>query len=256
VLGVLAIVAVVVVAVPTHGVPNASSKGNEGPAQLASTTKVHLSAADRRAIDAALDAWVPAGMARRDMARAWALSGPELKASSSLAAWRKGDTAIPYFLPKEQSFHHWQTIDVGQGYVIFNLLMHPKDTKLGSSWVFSGQAVKQHGHWLVNRMYTVAIMKPPTGGKLNEVGPADFAAPPSQGRPDQAKSVLGGLGILPAVGIFAIVLLIPIGVGIGALVRARRWRRHVRQSDRTSLPPLPSGYLRSSDEEREPAGKR
>jgi hypothetical protein len=253
---VLVTVVAVVALIPTHGPPNAKPKGNEGPAQLASTSKVRLKAADRRAIDAALDAWVPAGMARLDIARAWELSGPEMRSGSTLATWRKGDTPIPYFVPKERTFHHWQTIDVGTGYVIFNLLMHPKDPKQGSSWVFSGQAVKEHGRWLVNRMYTIAIMKPPTGGKLHEVGPADFAPPPGQSGSGGSKAVLGGIGILPAVVIFGLILLIPFGVGAVALLRARRWRRHVRQSDRTSLPPLPSGYLRSSDEEREPAGKR
>ena len=250
------VVAGVFTLIPSHGPPPGKVVGNEGPAQLASSGSVHLEPADRRAIDAALDAWVPAGMARRNIARAWDLSGPEMRSGSTLAAWRKGDTPIPYFLPKEQSFHNWQTIDVGQGYVIFNLLLHPRNQKLGSSWVFSGEAVKQDGKWLVNRMYTIAIMKPPRHGKLNEIGPADFAAPPSGSRPAQTKAVLGGLGILPAVAIFAVILLIPVGVLVIALVRRRRWRKHVRASDRTTLPPLPSGYLRSSDEDREPAGRR
>jgi hypothetical protein len=254
VLAVLAVVVAAVTLVPTHGPPDARPRGKEGPARLASTTRFHLKAADRRAIDAALDDWVPAGMARLDVARAWALSGPEMRSGSTLATWRKGDTPIPYFVPKERTFHHWQTIDVGAGYVIFNLLMHPKDARQGSSWVFSGQAVKEHGRWLVNRVYTIAIMKPPRNGKLNEVGPADFAPPPGQARPGRAKAVLRGFGILPAVAIFAIVLAIPVAVGVGALLRARRWRRHVRESDRTSLPPLPSGYLRSSDEHRTPVG--
>jgi hypothetical protein len=47
------------------------------------------------------------------------------------------------------------------------------------------------------------------------------------------------------VSIIGLVLLIPLGLGIGAFVRARRWRRMVRASGRTELPPLPTGYAKS-----------
>ena len=73
-----------------------------------------------------------------------------------------------------------------------------------------------------------------------------------QGAPETVKH---NLGMLPIALILALVFLVPLGVGVGALVRARRWRRHVRTESRTSLPPLPSGYLRTTEERRDQAEK-
>ena len=239
--------------VPGHEPPVGKTTADEGAAQLAAP-RARLVPADRQAIDDTLDAFIPGGMERHDVAAAWALAGPEMKSSSSLASWKRGSSPIPYFLAREKTFHHWQTIDVGRRSVIFNLLLHPVRRSVGS-YVFSGQVVKLRGRWLVNRLYTIAIMKPPTRTGLHEVGPADFAAPIGTGPSPPAKAVLGGLGIVPVVSVLALALLIPLSLGVLALVRARRWRRHVRSTGRTELPPLPSGYLRSDEQSRDPSGQ-
>ena len=106
--------------------------------------------------------------------------------------------------------------------------------------MFSGQVVKQGNQWLVNRIYTIAIMNPVTK-KTHEVGPADFVAPPPSSQTPNGKSTIK-VGILPVVGILALILLIPLSFGVIALVRARRWKRMVRASSKTELPPLPSSY--------------
>jgi hypothetical protein len=106
--------------------------------------------------------------------------------------------------------------------------------------VFSGEVVKRGDQWLVNRMYTIAIMNPVTK-KTHEIGPADFVAPPPSSRTPSTKSTVS-IGIVPVLGILALILLIPLSFGVVALVRARRWRRMVRANARTELPPLPSGY--------------
>jgi hypothetical protein len=187
-------------------------------------------------------------MERRDMATAWALAGPELRGGSRLADWRANTSPIPYYLPRETTFHTWQTVDLGPRYVTFNLLLHPRRRSTGD-YVFSGQVVKHRGRWLVNRLYTIAIMKPPNRHGPQEVGPADFAAPSGNAQNEPSKPPLWRrFGIVPAVTLFAFILLIPICVGMLALLRARRWRRRVRASDRTALPPLPSGYLRPPEE--------
>lgn len=238
--------------IPEHKPGNAAPAGTEGPAQMAVTTKTALASADRTAIDAVLDRFIPAGMERRNPTLAWALAGPELKAATTLADWRRDNTPIPYYLPKEKTFHAWRTIDVGPRYVIFNLLLHPLHPDRIGTYVFSGEMVKPGGRWLVNRLYTIAVMNSPAFSTTHELGPADFAAPGAagQGSPETVKH---GFGILPIALLLALVIIVPVGVGIGALVRARRWRRHLRTEARTSLPPLPSGYLREAEERRDPA---
>jgi hypothetical protein len=217
------------------------------PAQVAETVRRTLGAADRRAIDATLDRFLPAGMERRDAATAWKLAGPELRSGSTLAQWRAGTSPIPYYLPRETTFHEWRTIEVGRRYVVFNLLLHSRHPRRIGSYVFSGQVVKQHGRWLVNRLYTIAIMNPPQYTTTHELGPADYASAGAHGHGSPDKPLLGHVGIAPALGILALVLLVPLSIGGVAVVRARRWRRHVRASDRRTLPPLPSGYLKGPE---------
>lgn len=229
--------------IPSHGPSAPGPTGNEGPAQLASATpKVKLTRADRRQIDAVLDRFLPAAMERKDPAAAWALAGPELRSGSTLAEWRRGSSPVPYYRARETTFHSWQTVDVGPQYVVFNLLVHPaKGSKL-APYVFSGEVVKQRGRWLVNRLYTIAIMNPPSRtSQTREVGPADFAAPSGSStaavhpRPNSSR-------ILPVLAVLAAIVLVPLSLGIVALRRARRWRRQIRSSGRRELPALPSRY--------------
>jgi hypothetical protein len=238
--GVVVAVALTAVLIPSRHAPSPKPTGKEGPAQLAVVTPLHISKADRRAIDRTLDRFVPAGVARKSPATAWALAGPELRSGSTLAAWKAGSSPIPYYPVLEKTFHTWRTIDVGPRYVVFNLLVHAQPTSGLGSYVFSGEVVKQGNQWLVNRIYTIAIMNPVTK-KTHEVGPADFVAPPPSSRTPNGKSTIK-VGILPVVGILALILLIPLSFGVIALVRARRWKRMVRASSKTELPPLPSSY--------------
>jgi hypothetical protein len=235
-----AAVGLLVVLIPNHAPPSPKATGTEGPAQLAVAASVRVSKSDRRAIDRTLDRFVPAGVARKSPATAWALAGPELKSGATLAAWEAGSSPIPYYPVREKTFHTWRTIDAGPRYVVFNLLLHARPASHLGSYVFSGEMVKQGNQWLVNRIYTIAIMNPVTK-KTHEVGPADFAAPPPASQTPTNKSTIGA-AILPVVSILALILLVPLSFGAVALVRARRWRRLVRERSGTELPPLPSGY--------------
>lgn len=235
-------IAAVFALIPSHGPSAPGPTGDEGPAQLASAApKVKLTKDDRRAIDASLDRFLPAAMERKDPAAGWALAGPEMKSGSTLAAWRKGDSPVPYYQAREQTFHDWQTIDTGKGYVIFNLLVHPaKGSKL-APYVFSGEVVKQDGRWLVNRLYTIAIMNKPTKhNPMPERGPADFAAGASAGAQANPDTASHKSSILPVLGIFALVALLPLALAVIALRRYRRFRRQT--AGRSEIPTLPSRY--------------
>jgi hypothetical protein len=237
-------VAAVFALIPSHAPSAPGPVGNEGPAQLASNTpKVRLTKADRRAIDAVLDRFLPAAMERKDPAAGWALAGPELKSGSTLAQWRRGTSAVPYYDARETTFHDWQTIDVGPRYVIFNLLLHPGKGSQLAPYVFSGEVVKEDGRWLVNRLYTIAIMNRPSKTKqMPEVGPADFNAPSSSATAPTDRARAKTTRIVPVLGLLALILLVPLALGLIALHRARSWRRRVRSSGRQEIPALPSRY--------------
>jgi hypothetical protein len=237
--------------VPDHKPANGAPAKNAPPAKLV-TQSTYVSPSDRRAINATLDRFIPAALDRTSPKTAWDLSGPGLTGGSTLRQWRHGTSPIPYYPARGKTFHSWTTIDSGPGYVDFNLLVHPKRGAKESSWVFSGEMTKRHGRWVVNGLYTIAVMARPDKHGRHEVGPADFAAgaaaqsgenggPPPTGRGGLGKMWLAVIG-----GVILLVLLFPLGFGFVSLIRSRRARRNYRSSASQSLPPLPRSIRSSS----------
>jgi hypothetical protein len=247
--------ALVVLLLPSKSPPPVTAPlSTPGVGQLAAAPKLEVSAATRRAIDATLDRFIPDAVAQKNLRAAWALAGPELHSAQTFAQWRAGTTPIPYYPAAGTTFHDWQTIEVGRRYVILNILIHPTPGAKVSPYEFSGEVVERNGHWLVNRLYTIAIFNRPTK-TTHEIGPADFAAPAPGGATPSGHATLGRAGIFPVVGVLLLVLLVPLSVAGIALVRARRWRRQVRAAGHTDLPPLPKRYLRERSERPESASR-
>ena len=222
----------------TPGSPEAV--GNEGPAQTVAQNTARLTRVDRREIDSVLDRFIPAAVERKNLALGWSLAGPEFRASSSLAQWKAGNSPVPYYPARGSKFHGWSVTDVEPGQVIFSLLVHPRPGAKIASYTFAGQMLRQHGHWLVNRLYTTAIFNP-VRGSTHEVGPADFQAP-GAGSTSPTKTRLSKSWLIPIVGVMSLVVVVPLCLGLVLLVRSRRRRRQIAASGGTELPPLPSTF--------------
>jgi hypothetical protein len=219
-----------------HGgkAPNPAPPKSALPAQVAQrSTKVTRS--ERRAIDWTLDHFLRAGLDGSAPATAWRLAGPEMKAGSSLREWRAGTSPIPHVPTRETTFHGWTVDDAGPHHVVFDhLVVHPRHGPRTTSWILAGEVVKRGSNWLVNGLYTIAIMRP------HQVGPADFAAPPvsSEPAPRAASGTLGKEWLLVVGGLLGLALLFPLGYAVVSGVRSRRSRRRFAQG-RQELPPLP-----------------
>ena len=248
-----AIVAVMVL-VPGGKTPSPEVAKNAPRAQAVSQS-TYVSPADRRAINKTLDRFVPAALGRNAPQTAWNLSGPGLKGATTLQQWRHGTSPVPYYPPRDKTFHSWKTVDAGPGYVNVNLLVHPQSGHgpKGSSEVFSVQMVKHGGRWVVNGLYTTAVFARPTKSGRHEIGPADFAAgPAAQGSGGGAPAQTGKRGALSTTWLFAaggaivLALLFPLGLAVVSAVRSRRARRLYMRSDPRSLPPLPRSVQAAS----------
>ncbi|MGZ4340177.1 MAG: hypothetical protein ACXVQ3_08980 [Gaiellaceae bacterium] len=231
----VAAVTLVIMLVPERSRIAGEVTVDEGPAQLADTHHYRITKVDRGKIDALLDRFVPAAVERRSAATAWALAGPELRASSSLAQWRAGNSPVPAYPARGEHFHYWTTIDVGKDYVLFNILLHPRAGKKIPSFEFSGEAIRAGDGWLVNRLYTIATFSHPSSKSARVVGPNDFAASGGSASPATQHSRLSHVWILPVLGIVGGVLLLPLVLGAVAVVKARRFRRATAGR---ALPPL------------------
>jgi hypothetical protein len=228
-----------ILSIPSPKHENVNPTGNEGPADTVAQTNVRLTGADRQAIDDLLAKFVPAAVGRQSATTAWALAGPELKAASTLAQWKRGVSPVPAFPVRERTFTGWPTIDVEKNEVTLSLLVHPKPSAsdLGD-YTFAVQAIRSKGRWLINRLYTIAINHPVRNGK-HELGPADFQAPSSYAQPPEAKPELGSSWLLPIVGILLIALVAPLVIGGTLFVRSRRRKRALVSEE---MPSLPSSY--------------
>lgn len=255
VLGVAGAIAAVLALVHGGKTPSAAPPKNAPRAQLVKQSK-YVSPADRRAINKTLDQFVPAALDRSAPATAWRLAGPDLKGGTTLRQWRNGTSPIPYYPARGKTFHGWTVVDAEPNSVDFSLLVHPRRGTQTSSWVFSGQMIKRDGRWLVNGMYTAAIMVRPDKHGRHEVGPADFAAgaAASSGQggapPPSGSARLGKTWLIILVLGISLALLFPIGFGTVSALRSRRSRMRYARSQSRTLPPLPSRAQGTS----EPAG--
>lgn len=231
----------VILAIPSPRKENVNPTGAEGPAQTIPQTNLPLKPSDRHAIDAVLAKFIPAAVGRGNADQAWALAGPGLKAASTLAEWKKGNSPVPSYPVRERTFTGWPTKDVERNLVVLSLLVHPlAGSKLGD-YTFSVTAVKQRSQWLINQIYTIAINNPVRGSQ-HEVGPLDFGAPGAGSNSSSTKPRLGSSWLLPIVGILSLVIVIPLSLGIVVFVRSRRRRRKLVSSGQSELPPLPSTF--------------
>jgi hypothetical protein len=230
-------IAAVAVLVPNHTAPSAPAGTNSlkiPTAHHSTSHPIRLTRADRRGIDATLDKFIPAAVGKSSGATAWSLAGPELKAASTRAQWIHGTTPVPYYPVAGKTFHGWNTTYVSKNSVEFDLLVEPRIHSHYGSWVFTGEMVRRHSHWLVNRLYPTAMMRP-VRGTQHEIGTADFGAPAASGATTNGHGRLSGVWLLAILGAIVLALLFPIGFGVTSLVR----NRHRRARTDRALPPLP-----------------
>jgi len=218
-------IALVVTLVPERSSIEDTITADEGPAQLADTHVYHLTRSDRTKIDTLLDEFIPAAVERRSAETAWALSGPELRAYSSVAQWRAGNSPVPQYPARGTTFHYWTVVYVGKREVLFNILLHPRPKVVVPSYEFSGQVIRHGTGWRVNRLYTIATFSHPSAKRTQVVGPNDFAAPAGTPSPATNHARLSRVYAIPLFLIFGGAILFPLVFGAAAFLRGRRFKR-------------------------------
>ena len=218
-------IALVVALVPERSSIEDTVTVDEGPAQLADTHVYHLTPADRSKINTLLDRFIPASVERRSAATAWALAGPELRASSSVAQWQAGNSPVPEYPARGKTFHYWTVVYVGKSEVLFNILLHPRPDRKIPSYELSGQVIRHGADWRVNRLYTIATFSHPSAKRAQVVGPNDFGAPASNPSPATNHARLSRVYAIPLFVIFGGAILLPLGFGAVAFMRGRRFKQ-------------------------------
>jgi hypothetical protein len=177
----------------------------------------------RRALNALLDTFIPAVIARRNLAAGWNLVTPD--ARGSRADWMRGTTPFQTYDARIEPFHGW-TLNYSYpddvGFDIFVAPRNPKDV----SMAFRGEAKKIAGKWKIAVFYPQATFQP--AGKRAAVW-ADKDLQPQAAAATATSGRLSATWLLLPVGFVGAVVAIALSF---VLVRMLRRRARVKQIER------------------------
>jgi len=191
--------------------------------------QVPVSAADRKAIDALLDEFVPDAIERKDPSAAYSLATPSLQHQATKAQWRQG--SIPGSTPfdaKHVGFHSWSANYSFRNEVSLDLQLEPRDPHTFGPTSFRIDVKRRGGRWLVDSIYTVRVLPPQVGPQAQPTkAPTGKPQPaPDNGlksRISQRWWIVIGLAI-------GLVLLLPIIIfGLNAVRNHRAAKRYARK---------------------------
>ena len=192
-----------------------------GPASVDTPGTTHVPPLVHRPIDATIDRFVLAALARGDLGTAWDLSGPDLRGTTTRADWIAGKTPVAPFPIAGKEFHGWTHVVAHPNSVTFDLLIQPQvGAKIGAT-AFSVQVIRRRGAWVVNRWYTQATFTPVGTKHPHVVGPNHFGAA-GRGDGQVQHGRIGRWWLAVPIGLFALGFL-TVGIVVG-----RNWRRYRR----------------------------
>jgi len=184
------------------------------PAQTVETVSEHvrLTAADRRAVNRTLVAFVRSGVTRADPAAAWDLATPAMRSGIKRKEWNSGQLPVfpfPAHIPDEPS---WYVLYSFPGDLTIDLLLQPRRGSRRGPIAFAVELKreKRDGRWLVDSMIPEQAFEPSAPAKK------PVKVPNGQG----LKGTLSPLWFIVPGALLALIALVPI------LVLLNTWRRN------------------------------
>lgn len=199
---------------------------------LAHEKLVKVKPRDRSAINRTLDRFVPAAVARRDPAGAYAVSTPNLRSQATAKQWRTGDIPVHPFPARGRTFHGWTVNYAMRNHVNLDLLVMPDLKKELRPIAFTIDVEKVKGEWLVDAVLPIAVFAPlpPQGNRGPVISTYDLV-------PSGVRGGAGGKSRLSYAWFLLPVVLIGGGIlfVVAFVVRGSLRDRRVRHRP---LPPL------------------
>jgi hypothetical protein len=192
-------------------------------AQVVSTPRaVKLTAERRRAIDDLLDRFIPAAVERHNPLRALPLVTDDFRAGVSRDDWAHGNLPVFPYSTRSDRFHDWRLNYSYPREVSVEVLLHPAPKETLGPLAYTAVFKQVHSRWLIDSFVTSASFAP-TEKPSKVVAAPDFS-PLAEGR---GKAQLSTRWLLVPAGILALIVLIPVALGIAHLRRSRRaWRAY------------------------------
>ena len=104
-------------------------------------------------------AFVATAVARRDLARAWTLAAPQLKAGLTLTQWKTGAIPVqPYPVAQAAARYTVQSSQPGVASLRVSFLLPPASSTPAGDFTITLQRL--HGRWLVSSWTPQSVVKP------------------------------------------------------------------------------------------------
>lgn len=189
---------------------------------------------DRTAINATLDRFVPAAVARKRPVDAYEVSTPNLRRQATQRQWRAGDIPVHPFPARGRDFHGWTVNYAVKNHVNLDLLVMPDLRKERRPIAFTIDMQKVRGRWLVDAVLPIAVFAPlpPQGNRGPVISTYDLVPSTVQRGAGTQSRISHAWFILP----FA---LVGGGLLLAVALIVRGWLRD-RRVQHQPLPPLRS----------------
>ena len=193
---------------------NLEPTGTEAAQTVANVVKqVRLTAAERRAVNRTVVAFVRSGVTRKDSAAAWDLVTPAMRAGVSRKQWNGGELPVlpyPATIPDNPT---WNVLTSYPGDLTIDLLVQPRRGSNRGPIAFAVELKKAKQRWLVDSMVPEQGFAPtPSGDKSAKGG----------GEEEPVSSRASGnrwLFIVPG-SLLALIVLVPL------VFLLNNWRKH------------------------------
>ena len=187
-----------------------------------------MTAARRHAVNRVLDTFVPAAVERKDPMRALPLVTPAYRSGTSRREWSRGDLPVFPFYTSNRSFHTWTLNYSYPQEVSIEILLHPAPKETLGSQAFTVVLKETKGRWLIDSFVPSASFAPQK--KTPKILAQPDFTPFADGR---GSNRLSAQWLLLPAAVLALIVLVPIGIGLAKLRRSRRAWREYRASQAT-----------------------
>lgn len=207
--------------------PEAGPAPVEQPSASAVPTArpIVVNAQVRRQVDGVVDRFVRSAVIRRNLDAGWELASPAMRQGVSRRDWRRGDLPVVPYPAKALSDSIWRLSYVEGRTLAIKVTMIPKPRSGAPMLVYSAGLTApgrgKPGRWLVDYWYPEATLG------TDQPAPAQSGQKQSAGEePAGAKGRLGVAWLLVPVGLFALIVIVPLAVVLwNAWARVRAERR-------------------------------
>jgi len=186
---------------------------------------VPLTKERRLAVDRLLDTFVPAAVERREPLRALPLVTPAYRSGISRHDWSRGNLPVFPFQSSNRTFHAWTLHYSYPREMSVEILLHPAKTETLGAQAFTVVLKRPHDRWLIDSFAPSASFAPAQQTPKIQAQPdyTPFAT-------DRGHNRLSQKWLLVPAAVLALIVLVPLGIGIAKLRRSRRAWRDYRAS--------------------------